>query len=148
MLLVANASPHRQIQAGLVSTDDVRQGKRSYRCDVLNLKVSPGVGNSEQDQLAMYVDQESHLLRRVRMTLNGLESTRGALVDIDTYDHRALHGIIWPTAFHERLLRPAPLDVHQWRLTGLDINRGETLAEVSGPTFGGKAAPAAMPIST
>jgi hypothetical protein len=80
------------------------------------------------------------------MTLNGLESTRGALVDIDTFGHRSLHGIHWPTAFHERLLRPAPLDVHEWRLTGLDINRGESPADLSGPAFTGKAATPAAPL--
>jgi hypothetical protein len=42
------------------------------------------------------------------MTLNGLESTRGALV-------------------------------HDWRLIALDINRGESRAELTGPTFTGKA---------
>jgi hypothetical protein len=73
------------------------------------------------------------------MTLNGLDSTRGALVDIDMFEHRSLYGIMWPTAFHERLLRPAPLDVHEWRLTGLDINRGETREELSGAAFTGSA---------
>ena len=68
------------------------------------------------DQLALYLDRKTRLMRRVRTTLNGLDSTRGALVDIDTFEHRSMNGIMWPTAFHERLLRPAPLDVHKWRL--------------------------------
>jgi hypothetical protein len=144
ILLDVNARPRRGIQAALAGTTEVTQAKRKYLCDVLNLRMSPGIGNSESDQLALYIDHESRLMRRVRMTLNGLESTRGALVDIDTYEHRSMHGVMWPTAFHERLLRPAPLDVHEWRLTGLDINRGESAAELTGSAFTGKAlAPAA-----
>jgi hypothetical protein len=145
LLLVVN-SPPRNIQAAVAGTAKVRQEEHTHLCDVLDLKMSPGLGNSESDQLALYIDRETRLMRRVRMTLNGLESTRGALVDIDTFRHRYLHGINWPTAFHERLLRPAPLDVHEWRLTGLDVNRGESAAEISGPAFTGKALTPAAPL--
>jgi hypothetical protein len=147
MLLVVNENPRRAIQAALAGTAEVRQQERSHLCDVLSLSVSPGFGNCESDQLALYIDRETRLMRRVRMTINGLESTRGALVDIDTFEHRFVEGILWPTAFHERLLRPAPLDVHQWRLTGLDINRGESPAEISGAAFVGKALPPATPLA-
>jgi hypothetical protein len=146
MLLVVNENPRRVMQPALAGTAEVRQARHSYPCDVLRLSVSPGLGNSDSDQLAIYIDRETRLMRRVRMTINGLESTRGALVDIDTFEHRSLHGILWPTAFHERLLRPAPLDVHEWRLTGLDVDRGESRAEISGPAFAGKAVPPARPL--
>ncbi len=146
LLLAVNASPHREIRAALAGTAGIREGERTHPCDVLNLNIRPGLGNSESDQLALYIDRETRLMRRVRMTLNGLESTQGALVDIDTSGHRYLHGIHWPTAFHERLLRPAPLDVHLWRLTGLDIDRGESPAEVSGPAFTGNARAPAAPL--
>jgi hypothetical protein len=139
ILLVVNESPHRIIHLAMAGTAEVAQGKHTYSCDVIGLRASPGIGNSPSDELALYIDRETRLMRRVRMTLNGLESTRGALVDIDMFEHRSLFGIVWPTEFHERLLRPAPLDVHRWRLTGLDINRGETKAEVTGPVFTGKA---------
>ncbi len=146
MLLVTNEHPHRDIQAATAGTAEVKQDGVAHPCDVLNLKISPGLGNSVSDQLALYLDRETRLMRRVRMTLNGLESTQGALVDVDTFQHRSLHGIMWPTAFHERLLRPAPLDVHHWRLTGLDVNRGESPADVNGPAFTGKAAAPAAPL--
>ena len=146
LLLVVNESPRRDIQAALAGSAEVWQGGRTHFCDVLNLRLSPGFGNSESDRVALYLDRETRLMRRVRMTLNGLESTRGALVDIDTFEHRSLHGIMWPTAFHEQLLRPFPLDVHQWRLTGLDINRGESRAELSGPNFTGMALAPAVPL--
>jgi hypothetical protein len=144
LLLTVNETPRRDIQAALAGTAEVRQPRQTHVCDVLNLRVRPGIGNSESDQLALYIDRQSRLMRRVRMTLNGLESTRGALVDVDTFEHRSLQGLMWPTAFHERLLRPAPLDVHEWRLTGLDVNREESPAEVTGPAFTGKAAPPAV----
>jgi hypothetical protein len=145
-LLVVNETPAREIQATLAGTAELKQDGHTHLCDVLNLKLRPGFGNSESDQAALYIDRETRLMRRVRMTINGLESTLGALVDIDTYQHRSLHGIMWPTAFHERLLRPAPLDVHQWTLTGLDINRGESPAELTGPDFTGNAVTAAAPL--
>lgn len=145
--LFVNEHPHRVMQAALAGTAAVHQAAHSYLCDVLRLSVSPGFGNCESDQLALYIDRETRLMRRVRMTINGLESTRGALVDIDTSEHRSIHGIMWPTAFHERLLRPVPLDVHEWRLTGLDINRGESRAELEGPAFEGKAMSPAVPLA-
>jgi hypothetical protein len=145
-LLVVNQTPTREIEAALAGAAELKQDGHTHLCDVLNLWLRPGFGNSESDQAALYIDRETRLMRRVRMTINGLESTRGALVDIDTFEHRSFHGIMWPTAFHERLLRPAPLDVHQWRLTGLDINRGESAAELTGPAFTGKALPAAAPL--
>jgi len=146
ILLDVNANPHRGIQAELAGTASVKQAKHTHFCDVLNMILKPGLGNSEADRLALYIDRETRLMRRVRMTLNGLESTRGALVDIDTFEHRSLHGFMWPTAFHERLLRPAPLDVHEWRLSGLDINRGEPQSDLSGPSFLGKALAPAAPL--
>jgi hypothetical protein len=139
MLLAVNDKPRRDIQAALAGTAEVSQQQQTHVCDVLNLRLTPGIGNSASDRLALYIDHESRLMRRVRMTLNGLESTVGALVDVETSEHRSLEGIMWPTAFHERLLRPAPLDVHKWRLTGLDVNRGESPADVSGPAFTGSA---------
>ncbi len=147
MLLAVNENPRRDMQAAPAGTAEIKRDSETHLCDVLNLRVRPGFGNSESDQLALYIDRETRLMQRVRMTLNGLESTRGALVDIDTFAHRSLHGIMWPTAFHERLLRPAPLDVHQWRLTGLDINRGESLADISGPEFTGAASAPATPLA-
>ena len=145
MLLMVNEHPRRDIDAACAGTAELVQDKQKFQCDVLHFKVSPGFGNAESDQLALYIDRDHHLMRRVRMTLNGLESTRGALVDIDTSEHRSLHGLVWPTAFHERLLRPAPLDVHHWLLVGLDINRGETRGQIEGPAFVGDAVAPAAP---
>jgi hypothetical protein len=147
ILLVTNQHPQRGIQASLAPPAAVKQAGQTHACNVVLVRMSPGLGNSMSDQLAIYLDKETHLMRRVRMTLNGLESTQGALVDIDTYDHRAIQHLVWPTTFHERLLRPAPLDVHAWHLTGLDINRGELPGDVANSVFRGAASAPAAPLT-
>jgi hypothetical protein len=147
MLLVRNTAPRRAITSAVAGHAQLNQEGRNLDCEVLHIELRPGIGNSEVDQLELWIDRSTHLMHRVRMTLNGLESTRGALVDIDTFAHRRVVGIQWPTRFHERLLRPAPLDVHAWRLTGLDINRGESEEELEGPAFRGRALPDAEALS-
>jgi hypothetical protein len=108
-------------------------------CDVLRVRLAPGFGFAASEQLALFIDRKERLMRRVRFTLDGLASTAGAIAEVETFDHVTLHGVRWPTRFYERLLRPLPLPVHDWRLTGLDVNRGLDVAEVSGPVFMGKA---------
>ena len=108
--------------------------------DVLRIRMTPGLGFSTADDAALYIDRDEHLMRRVRFTLNGLESTRGAIAEVDLFDHISLSGVRWPSRFHEKLLRPFPLPVHDWRLTGLDVNRGLGVADISGASFGAKAA--------
>lgn len=112
-------------------------------CDLLRVNIRPGLGFSSGDQLALAIERESGLMRRVRFTLNGLESTRGAVAEVDTLDHLELHGVRWPTRFHEHLRRPFPLAVHDWHLAGLDVNRGYRPADIDGPDFVGSAARAA-----
>lgn len=100
----------------------------------------PGHGLSLEDRYQLFIDREQHLLRRVRFTMEGLASTQGAVAEVDFFDHKEIAGVTWPTRFHERLRQPIPgLAVHDWRLTGLDVNRGLEEAEISGPAFTGKA---------
>lgn len=104
------------------------------RCDALALRLAPGLGFAAVDQLILFIDRETRLMRRVRFSLEGLESTQGAVAEVDVWDHQRAHGVMWPTRFHERLRRPIPgLPVHDWRLTGLDIDRGYEAADLSGP---------------
>ena len=139
MLLARHAAAGRPLVMGLAGVERLVLDGREHTCDVLRVHMTPGLGFSEAEQLALFVDRDEGLMRRVRFTLNGLETTRGAIAEVDTLDHVTLHGVRWPTRFHERLLRPLPLAVHDWRLTGLDVDRGLELAEVSGVAFGGKA---------
>ncbi len=148
MLLVRNAAPRRAITLTTGGTAQLKQEGTTLDCEVLQVELRPGIGRSDMDRLELWIDRSTHLMHRVRMTLNGLESTRGALVDIDTFAHRRVAGIQWATRFHERLLRPAPLDVHAWSLTGIDVNRGESQEELEGPVFRGRALPDAEALST
>jgi hypothetical protein len=144
MLLETRWTRERAMVLGTGGIERIRQGGHEHECDVLRVRMMPGLGFSETDQLALYIDREDHLMRRVRFSLNGLESTRGAIAEVDTFEHMSLNDVVWPTRFHEQLLRPLPLPVHDWRLEGLDVNRGVSGADLNGREFTGKAvAPAA-----
>ncbi len=132
--------------AGFDAGEPIWIGRR--RCDALVVAQVPGFGQRGEDKVVMYVDQADGLMRRVRFTLEGLASTRGAIVEVDTDAHVDRHGMRWPTRFFERLVRPIPsLPVHRWRLTGLDVNRGyggDALGTAERPAFVGAAAPPAQ----
>jgi hypothetical protein len=140
MLLASTWSTQRTLVLELGSVEPVNE----HVCDVLHVRVAPGFGFSPAERLALFIDRKERLMRRVRFTLDGLASTVGAIAEVEAFDHVTLHGVRWPTRFYERLLRPLPLPVHDWRLTGLDVNRGLDAGELSGPVFGGKAIPPAM----
>jgi len=133
----------RSVTAQLAGVARIDLGQGGEFCDVLELNLAPGLGFADSDRIALYVDRRERLMRRVRFTLNGLESTRGAIAEVDCSDHRTDCGVRWPTRFAERLLRPVPLAVHDWRLTGLDINRGYAAADLANLVFAGKAFPPA-----
>jgi hypothetical protein len=117
-------------------------------CDVLLAVRRPGHGLSQEDRYLLYIDREQRWLRRVRFTMEGLASTQGAVAEVDFFDHRRIAGVVWPTRFFEHLKKPIPnLPVHDWRLVGLDVNRGLTAAELSGPAFAGKAVMPARPLA-
>lgn len=111
-----------------------------HLCDLLVAVRRPGGGLAAEDRYQLWIDRDSGILRRVRFTLDGLASTQGAVAEVDFFDHREIGGIVWPTRFFERLLQPIPgLPVHDWRLTGLDLNRGLAAAEIAGGRLSGKA---------
>lgn len=148
MALVGRWGADRSLVLEVAGAERVTVGGREYECDVLRISAAPGLGFSVRDQLALFIDRGERLMRRVRFTLDGLDGTRGAVAEVDAWDHVALAGVRWPTRFHERLLRPLPLAVHDWRLTGLDVDRGLEVGEVSEPQFQGRAVmpAAALPI--
>ena len=135
MLLAQRWSAERSMGLELAGVDYVNE----HECDVLRVRLAPGFGFSASEQIALFIDRKERLMRRVRFTLDGLPSTVGAIAEVECFDHVTRHGVRWPTRFYERLLRPLPLPVHDWRLTGLDVNRGLAVADVSGPAFSGKA---------
>ncbi len=108
-------------------------------CDVLRVQLAPGLGHSLFDQAALFIDRQERLLRRLRFSLEGLQSTRGTAHEVDMFDHQALHGMRLPTRFAEQRVQPTLIAVRDWRLTGLDVNRGFSAADLAGPEFGGAA---------
>lgn len=104
-------------------------------CDVVDVELVPGLGLSARDRLALCLDRDDRLLRRVRVTLEGFPGTQGAVAEVDTFDPLRRHGVVWPTRFYERVVHPLPLPAHDWRLTGLDVNRGHAPAALAGAAF-------------
>ena len=114
-------------------------------CDKVLAVLRPGFGESGEDRVVLFIDRVSKRLRRVRMTLNGLESTRGAEVDVTFRDFRTVGGILWPTDFDERIRVPFDLHAHHWKMRGLEINRGFRASDLALTGLkGSAAAPAAL----
>lgn len=93
-------------------------------CDRISLVVRPGLGRTDRDLALLSIGRETGILRRVRFTLNGLESTRGAEVDVTFRAHREIDGILWATEYVERIRAPFRLAAHRWRLVSLAANTG------------------------
>lgn len=115
-------------------------------CDAVNIWLSPGLGKAVTDRLVVYIDRADSITRRMRFTLEGFAGTRGAVAEVDTFDHTRRFDILWPMRSYERLVHPLPLPVHDWRITGLDVNRGYSPSDVIGPEFTGAAARPASPL--
>lgn len=116
-------------------------------CDIVDVWLSPGLGLVQTDRLSIWIDRSDHVMRRVRFTLEGFEGTQGAVAEVETYDHVQRFGVLWPTRFYERLKHPLPLPVHDWKLTGLDVDRGYGPQSLSGPRFSGTASADAAPFT-
>ncbi len=108
-------------------------------CDEVLAILHPGFGGAEEDRVILSIDRSSKLLRRVRLTLNGLESTRGAEVDVTFRDFKKIDGVLWPTDFDERIRSPFNLPAHRWNMLGLDSNRGLTVRDLDPVRWSAKA---------
>lgn len=109
-------------------------------CDEVLAVLRPGFGIAKEDRVILFIDRTTKQLRRVRMTLNGLESTVGAEVDVTFRDFRKIDGVLWPTDFNERIRVPFDLHAHHWKVLGLDTNRGLRASDVSKSGFKARAA--------
>ncbi len=113
-------------------------------CDVVQVWMRPGLGLVALDRVALCIDRDDAITRRVRFTLEGYESTRGAVAEVDTFEHQRRFGVLWPMRSYEEVVHPLRLPAHDWHITGLDVNRGCTAKDLAGPQFtGAAAAPAA-----
>lgn len=109
-------------------------------CDVVDVWMTPGLGEAALDRVALCIDRQDSVTRRVRFTLEGTEGTRGAVAEVDTFDHERRFGVLWPMRSYERVVHPIRLPAHDWRITGLDVNRGFEAGDVTGQSFTGLAA--------
>ncbi len=93
------------------------------RCDLVVCRLPRGLGSARPDTVIAWIGQSSTLLRRVQFSLEALESTRGADVDVAFSAFvRARDGSVWPTAFLEFVRRPILFKAHEWRTVSLALN--------------------------
>lgn len=91
-------------------------------CYLVQGLLRPGLGDASEDHVIAWVEQGTSRLVRVQFTLNGLESTRMADVDVSLSNHRRLpDGTEWPQRFVETIQRPVKLKAHEWRLTSIRV---------------------------
>jgi hypothetical protein len=117
---------------------DRREDGVDYR--LVWVRLQPGFGEAEEDQLVLWIDPETDLLFRVHLTLNGFETTQGAHVDTTFLDYQQLGPFRLPTRFSERVRGPIRIQAHDWWITGSDVDRGWQSDEVAGPELAGRAA--------
>jgi len=92
-------------------------------CQLVSGSLKPGFGRSPEDNFIAWISKDTGYLRRFQFTLNGLESTKGADVDVTFSEMRkAPGGSVWPTRFIERVQRPVNIKAHEWRTTTLSVD--------------------------
>jgi hypothetical protein len=92
-------------------------------CKLVAGRLSPGIGSLAADHFIAWIGKDSGLMKRFQFSVNGLESTRGADVDVTFSEHfKASDGSIWPTRFIEHIQRPILAKAHDWRMTSLTLD--------------------------
>ena len=113
------------------------------RCDQLTLDLLPGLGGPGVSRLALFIDRDAGLMRRLRVMSNAEQGQPGAMAATwDLPEPIQLHGLQLPR-FCQRLVparSPLGPTLTAWRLVGLDLNRGYTAKAVSGAQFSDSAA--------
>lgn len=127
-------------RAGVTVADAGQGVVEGIPCDQVLAVLRPGFGVAKEDRVLLSIGKADKRLLRVRMTLNGLESTQGAEVDVTFREFRRHGGVLWPTDFDERIRVPFDLHAHHWRMTGLDLNRGIKASDLSPEGLTGRAA--------
>lgn len=108
--------------------------------------VRPGFGFSEEDRIRLWLHPETGRLSRLLFSLEGFETTRGAEVDVSILEWTEIDGQAWPSSFVERIRAPVRAFAHEWRLTGLDTDRGLTPDDLSVDAWTEAAARPAAPL--
>lgn len=104
-------------------------------CDWLLARLAPGFGFAASDRVMACVARADRRFVRLRLSVEGLASTRGAVVEVDLADYVVVEGVALPTRLTERVLRPLPLPVRDWWLVGADVGRGYGVEALAGPTW-------------
>lgn len=92
-------------------------------CELVEVPLAPGIGRSTSDRVVAWIDAEERLMRRVTFTLNGLESTQGAEVDVTMSEFVEGPGHSqWPTHFVEMIRKPVNTKAHEWWTTSLTVD--------------------------
>jgi hypothetical protein len=92
-------------------------------CHLVAGRLSPGLGKAREDHFIAWIGRDSSLMRRFQFTLNGLDSTRGADVDVTFTDfQKAADGSVWPRNFVEYIQRPLLAKAHEWRMNSLKLD--------------------------
>ena len=126
-------------QEALVQTAGVDK-LNNQAVDLLLVKLRPGFGFASQDRVLAYIGHDDRLLKRVRFSIEGLASTKGAVIEVDYFDYIERDGVMFPTRWFERVKRPISISAREWHMTGLDLNRGYDSSSIRGPVFTGPAA--------
>lgn len=108
-----------------VGTDFKLIGERELggeTCHLIEGRLSPGFGNSPEDHFIVWIGRDSLWMKRIQISLNGLDSTRGADVDVTFSDfQKAPDGSVWPRHFLEFIQRPIRAKAHEWRMTAIKL---------------------------
>lgn len=92
-------------------------------CQLVAGRLKPGIGSLTEDHFIAWIGKESGLMKRFQFSLNGLDSTRGADVDVTFSGHwKAKDGSVWPTRFIEYIQRPILAKAHDWEMTSLTLD--------------------------
>jgi hypothetical protein len=112
--LIANGSDFRLL-------DD--RSLDGENCRLVAGRLSPGLGVAKEDYFIAWIGDKSKLMKRFQFSLNGMESTRGADVDVTFSEHwKSSEGSTWPGHFLEYIQRPILAKAHDWRMTSLSID--------------------------
>jgi hypothetical protein len=105
-------------------------------CDNLMAVLRPGIGSSAEDRVLLCIDRQDKLVRRVWLTLEGSEPSKGAVVSVVHDKFVEVGGVMWPTHFYETVVKPfGGLPAHDFALSGIDLNRGLTKADFADGKF-------------
>lgn len=98
-------------------------------------EMRPGIGESDLDEIVLWIDPDTWLTWRVRFTLEGYVSTQGANVDVTFTDYVELGDFVFPSSFFERVRAPIQIDAHSWDTTNHRLNAAPALSDLIRPPY-------------